>query len=133
LFVGKGQCINCHRAQGVGSYFGPDLSDIGMLRRVVELDQSLSDPNAVIMPENRMFRAVTADGTTLTGRILNQDTFTVQLIDSKERLLSFQRSELKQFSPIDRSSMPSYKDKLTGAERADLVAYLMSLKGISQP
>jgi putative heme-binding domain-containing protein len=117
----------------VGSHFGPDLSDIGMLRRVVELDQSLSDPNAAIMPENRMFRVVTADGATLTGRILNQDTFTVQLIDSKERLLSFQRSELKQFSPIDRSSMPSYKDKLTAAERADLVAYLMSLKGISQP
>jgi putative heme-binding domain-containing protein len=133
LFAGKGQCVNCHRAQGVGSYFGPDLSDIGMLRRVVELDQSLSDPNAVIMPENRMFRAVTANGTTLTGRILNQDTFTVQMIDSKERLLSFQRSELKQFSPIDSSSMPSYKDKLSAAERADLVAYLMSLKGISQP
>ena len=133
LFTGKGQCTNCHRAQGVGSHFGPDLSDIGMLRRVAELDQALSDPNAVIMPENRMFRAVTANGTTLTGRILNQDTFTVQLIDSKERLLSFQRSDLKEFSPIDMSPMPAYKDSLTAAERADLVAYLMSLKGIPRP
>lgn len=133
LFAGKGRCTNCHRAQGVGSHFGPDLSDIGMLRRVADLDQALSDPNAVIMPENRMFRAVTANGTTLTGRILNQDTFTVQLIDSKERLLSFQRSELKEFSPIDRSPMPAYKDSLTAAERADLVAYLMSLKGIPRP
>ena len=133
LFVGKGQCINCHRAQGVGSHFGPDLSDIGMLRRVADLDQALSDPNAVIMPENRMFRAVTANGTTITGRILNQDTFTVQLIDSKERLLSFQRSDLKEFSPIDMSPMPAYKDSLTAAERADLVAYLMSLKGIPRP
>ena len=133
LFVGKGQCINCHRAQGVGSHFGPDLSDIGMLRRVADLDQALSDPNAVIMPENRMFRAVTANGTTVTGRILNQDTFTVQLIDSKERLLSFQRSDLKEFSPIDMSPMPAYKDSLTAAERADLVAYLMSLKGIPRP
>lgn len=133
LFVGKGQCINCHRAQGVGSHFGPDLSDIGMLRRVADLDEALSDPNAVIMPENRMFRVVTANGTTITGRILNQDTFTVQLIDSKERLLSFQRSDLKEFSPIDMSPMPAYKDSLTAAERADLVAYLMSLKGIPRP
>jgi putative heme-binding domain-containing protein len=133
LFAGKGQCTNCHRAQGVGSHFGPDLSDIGMLRRVADLDQALSDPNAVIMPENRMFRAVTNTGTTLTGRILNQDTFTVQLIDSKERLLSFQRSDLKEFSPIDMSPMPAYKDSLTAAERADLVAYLMSLKGIPRP
>jgi hypothetical protein len=29
--------------------------------------------------------------------------------------------------------MPSYKDRLSAAERADLVAYLISLKGISQP
>ena len=133
LFEGKGQCTNCHHAKGVGSYFGPDLGDIGMLRRVVELDQSLTDPNAVIMPQNRMFRAVTADGTTITGRILNQDTFTVQLIDSKERLLSFQRSSLKEFSPINTSPMPSFKDRLSASERADLVAYLLSLKGIPQP
>ena len=133
LFESKGQCTNCHRAKGAGSYFGPDLSDIGMLRRVVELDQSLTDPNAVIMPQNRMFRAVTTDGATITGRILNQDTFTVQLIDSKERLLSFQRSSLKEFSPINTSPMPSFKDRLSASERADLVAYLLSLKGIPQP
>ena len=133
LFEGKGQCTNCHRAQGVGSYFGPPLTDIGMQRRVVELEQSLSDPNGVIMPQNRLFRVVTTDGTTLTGRILNQDTFTVQLIDSKERLLSFQRSSLKEFSPINTSPMPSYKDRLSAGERSDLVAYLLSLKGVPQP
>jgi hypothetical protein len=91
------------------------------------------DPGAVIMPQNRMFRVVTADGAAITGRILNQDTFTVQLIDNKDRLLSYQRSGLKEFTPINTSSMPSYKDRLTAAERADLVAYLISLKGISQP
>ena len=133
LFEGKGQCRNCHRAEGAGSHFGPDLSDVGMLRRVVELDQSLTEPNAVIMPQNRMFRAVTRDGAVITGRILNQDTFTVQLMDNKERLLSFQRANLKEFSPINTSAMPSFRDKLTTAERADLVAYLMSLKGISHP
>lgn len=133
LFESKGQCRNCHRADGAGSHLGPDLSDIGMLRRVTELDQALVNPGAAIMPQNRMFRVVTADGTTITGRILNQDTFTVQLIDNKDRLLSFQRSALKEFTPIATSSMPSYKDRLTAAERADLLAYLVSLKGISQP
>ena len=57
----------------------------------------------------------------------------MQLTDSKERLLSFQRSALKEFSSINTSSMPSYKDRLTAAERADVVAYLVSLKGIPQP
>ena len=133
IFEGKGQCRNCHQAEGTGSHFGPDLSDVGMLRRVAELSQSLTEPNAVIMPQHRTFRAVTRDGTTITGRILNQDTFTVQLMDNKERLLSFQRANLKEFTPIAVSSMPSFKDRLTVAERADLVAYLMSLKGISHP
>ena len=133
IFEGKGQCRNCHQAEATGSHFGPDLSDVGMLRRVAELSQSLTEPNAVIMPQHRTFRAVTRDGTTITGRILNQDTFTVQLMDNKERLLSFQRANLKEFTPIAVSSMPSFKDRLTVAERADLVAYLMSLKGISHP
>ena len=133
LFAGKGQCINCHHAQGVGSHFGPDLSDIGMLRRVADLDQALSDPNAVIMP-----------GVPDVPRAFNQRNYAhrphsqsghvyLQLIDNKERLLSYQRSDLKEFSPIDRSPMPAYKDSLSAAERADLVAYLMSLKGIPRP
>jgi putative heme-binding domain-containing protein len=133
IFESKGECRNCHRADGTGSHFGPDLSDIGMLRRVSELDQSLVNPGAVIMPQNRMFHLVTGDGTTLTGRILNQDTFTVQVIDNSDHLLSFQRASLKEFTPIGTSSMPSYKDKLTAGERADLMAYLISLKGIPQP
>jgi putative heme-binding domain-containing protein len=133
IFESKGECRNCHRADGIGSHYGPDLSDIGMLRRVSELDQSLVNPGAVIMPQNRMFHVVTADGTSITGRLLNQDTFTVQLIDDKDRLLSYQRSGLKEFTPVNTSSMPSYKDRLSAAERADLLAYLISLKGISQP
>lgn len=133
IFQGTGRCTNCHRAQGMGSYYGPDLSDIGMQRRLIELDPSLTEPNAVILPQNRLFRAVTADGTAVTGRILNQDTFTVQLIDNKERLLSFQRSELKEFTAINVSPMPSYKTSLTAAERADVVAYMLSLKGVPQP
>lgn len=133
LFRGKGRCTNCHRAQGAGSYYGPDLSDVGMQRRLIELEQSLTDPNAVILPQNRLFRVVTTDGAAITGRLLNQDTFTVQLIDNKERLLSYQRSELKEFAPINTSPMPSFKDRLTAAERADVVAYLLSLKGVPQP
>src|SRR5207253_3821740 len=33
LFEGKGQCLTCHRIDGIGSRLGPDISDIGQLRR----------------------------------------------------------------------------------------------------
>lgn len=128
IFKGKGQCLNCHRVQDEGSRMGPDLSDIGSLRRVVEMEKKLADPNAAILPQNRFFRAVLRNGTTVTGRILNQDTFTVEMIDARERLLSFQKTDLREFVPAD-SPMPSYQGKLSSQEMADLIAYLVSLKG----
>jgi mono/diheme cytochrome c family protein len=60
---------------------------------------------------------------------LNHDGFTVQLIDTQERLRSFLKSELREFSFENKSPMPSYKNTLTPDEVADLVSYLVSLKG----
>jgi len=62
---------------------------------------------------------------------MNQDTFTLQMIDSQDRLRSFALSDLRQHSVLTTSSMPSYKDKLSSQELADVVAYLVSLKGVS--
>lgn len=128
IFEGKGQCFTCHRVKDRGSRLGPDLSDIGGIRRVVEMEKTLADPNGTLLPQNRFFRVTTRDGSSVTGRILNQDTFTVELIDARERLLSFQRADLREFTAVN-SPMPSYKDKLTAPEMADLIVYLVSLKG----
>lgn len=127
LFTSKG-CTNCHRVLGTGSRTGPDLSEIGSMRKPKELEQSILDPDADIKPNNRTFKAVTRDGTAITGRVINHDTFTFQVIDSKERLLSLEKTELREFSFSDKSAMPSFKDRLAPAEVADLVTYLMSLK-----
>jgi putative heme-binding domain-containing protein len=132
IFEGKGGCSNCHRVNGNGSRLGPELTEIGSLRRSGELETSLLEPDAEILPKNRFFRVVTADGASVTGRLLNQDTFSVQLMDSKEQLLSFSKADLKEFGFSNKSPMPSYKDKLSSAELADLVAYLRSLKGIEK-
>jgi mono/diheme cytochrome c family protein len=52
-FEGKGECLRCHRADGTGSYFGPDLTDIGVKRRAAQLERSILDPDAEILPQNR--------------------------------------------------------------------------------
>ena len=130
IFEGKGNCLSCHRVYGVGSRVGPDLSDIGALRRSVEINQSLVEPNAEVLPQNRYYRAVTKQGESLTGRLLNVDTFSVQILDSKERLLSLQRTDLREAGFVNDSPMPSYRGKLNTQELADVVAYLLSLKGI---
>jgi cytochrome c oxidase cbb3-type subunit 3 len=130
MFEGKGACTSCHRVGTNGSRTGPDLSDVGSQRRAVEIEQSVLDPDAEILSQNRSYRVTTKSGETITGRLLNIDTFTVPLVDSKERLLAFPKASLQEWAFIDKSPMPSYRNKLSSKELADLVAYLVSLKGI---
>ncbi len=132
VFEGKGACLNCHRVGTRGSRTGPDLTDIGSQRRTPEeLQRSILDPNADINPQNRFVYVVPADGKRITGRLLNHDAFSLQILDSEERLRSFQKSKLREFDFEKTSMMPSYQGKLTSAEIADLVVYLLSLKGIT--
>ena len=132
IFDGKGECATCHRVNGDGSRLGPDLSRVGQLRRTIELEQSLLDPAAEVLPGNRSYRVTTRDGETVTGRLLNHDTFTVQLLDSKEQLRSFVKADLKEHGFIP-TPMPSYKGRLGAQETADVVSYLVSLKGKATP
>jgi putative heme-binding domain-containing protein len=129
VFEGKGECLNCHRVGVRGSRLGPDLSDIGGLRRAVQLERALLDAARAPSPEYRSVRVVTKDGKEYKGRLLNLDTFTVQMLESGERLRSFSKTELRDVSVITNSGMPSYKDKLNTQELADVVGYMASLKG----
>ena len=148
IYAGKGACGTCHRVADRGSRAGPDLSQIGMQRRAIEIHRSLLEKDRderyqtiqdVALERsagggsrqaNRFFRIVTKDGATFTGRLLNQDTFTVQILDAKdEKLKSSSKSNLREYAFANNSSMPSYKDKLSTQELSDLISYLTSLKG----
>jgi putative heme-binding domain-containing protein len=130
LFEGKGECASCHRVHGIGPRVAPDLSDVGAIRTVSELERKLLDPNALVRPGNRYIELVTKDGAAISGRLLNYDSFSIQLIDSNERLVSVPKSTLREYTFIKTSRMPSYRDKLGAEEVTDLVSYLFSLKGV---
>jgi putative heme-binding domain-containing protein len=129
LFEGKGNCLSCHRVETKGQFAGPDLSDIGRARAAVGIQRSLLEPTPSMRPINRPVRAVTRDGKIVTGRRLNEDTYTVQIMTDQGRLQSLVKSELREWSISTSSPMPSFKDSLTPAELSDLLAYLVSLKG----
>jgi putative heme-binding domain-containing protein len=130
IFEGKGGCLACHRVNGVGSRTAPDLSDIGLMRNATFLLQKLEDPSAQVMPVNRSVRAVTRDGRVITGRRLNEDTWSVQLIDSHEQLVGLVKSDLKEYALLQGSSMPASRNTLSAAEIADVAGYLLSLKAV---
>ena len=131
IFEGKGECATCHRVHGKGPRVAPDLSDIGAIRTPAALQRSLVDPTRAMLPINRPVRIVTKDGRTIRGRRLSEDTHTVQVIDDQERLVSLEKANLREYELATVSPMPSYATRLTSDELADVVAYLLSLKGLS--
>ncbi len=129
VFEGKGACLSCHRVDNRGSRKAPDLSDIGVVRSAGSLERSLRNPTSQMMPINRPVHVVTRDGRVINGRRLNEDTYSVQLTDEEGRLHSLMKSDLREFTISTKSPMPSYEKELTPEELADVVSYLLSLKG----
>jgi putative heme-binding domain-containing protein len=125
----KAGCAQCHRIAGQGARTAPDLTDIGFIRRPGQMVTSLTNPNNATQPINRPITVITKDGRTIKGRRYDEDTFSVRLIDSKERMLSIQKSDISSYDIGMTSDMPSYQGKLTDDEISDLLAYLVSLKG----
>ncbi len=128
VFEQKGACVNCHRVKGAGSRLGPDLSEIGNARSAAELEASILNPNAMVLPQHRFVQATTKQGATISGRRVSEDTLSIRLIDSNEQLRSFSKDDLREHAVLKTSPMPSYKGKLTAQELADVVTYLTSLK-----
>lgn len=130
IYNGQGDCARCHRVNGQGSRVAPDLSRVGANRTAGALESSLLDPTGSMFPINRPLRVVTQDGTVYTGRRLNEDTYTVQLMDQNDRLRSLEKSTLREYTLLTTSTMPEYGDILNAQEISDVVAYLLSLRGL---
>jgi putative heme-binding domain-containing protein len=130
--VRQNGCLSCHRVGDEGSYVGPSLEEAGAHHTPQQLRASLVSPNKNVVPENRTVRLVTSTGQTVTGRLLNQDGFSVQLIDAAGQLRSLDRLALREFVIVTANPMPSYAGKVREQDLTILVDYLSSLKGGTQ-
>jgi len=129
IFQGAGRCTNCHRVNGQGGRrFAPDLSDVGLVRTPAALQRTILDPTSALLPINRPVRIVTQNGDTIRGRRLNEDTHTVQIVDSQERLRSFVKADLAGYEVRTTASMPTAT--LSPEQVADLIGYLLTLRGL---
>jgi putative heme-binding domain-containing protein len=135
LIYRKAECSNCHIVAGKGGNLGPELSDIGNRRGVEFLRGAMLHPGkdraltsegyATYVP----VLAATKDGRVLTGMRVNEDTFTIQLRDTNNRLYSLQKSDLEALYKLDGSVMPTYEKILSDSDIEDVISYLASLKG----
>jgi cytochrome c oxidase cbb3-type subunit III len=138
LFEGDSNCSSCHMVNGKGRRLGPDLSDVATSRTSAALIESVRNPNARLAwgltestkefaQEYRAVSLVTADGKKLKGVTLNEDQFSIQIIDFGQQVHSFDKSQLRSLTVTRESVMPVY-DSTTLPDRDlnDLVAYLLS-------
>ena len=128
LFSGKGDCASCHMVDGSGGRLGPDLSTVGNRRTPDELKTDLVDPDEDVSPRWWTMKVTRADGSIVEGLRMNEDTFTVRIMDAGENLWHFSKSELRASERVETSTMPSAADVLSASDVDDLVAYLFSLR-----
>ena len=126
------RCLNCRWLNGTGAPRGLDLSAIGSRLTTAELLVALNDPSADVAPEFWIWQATTKTGAKLRGQRLNEDTFSLQILDQSDRLRSVSKADLQSQSLDHRSPMPSFREKLTDAQRNDLIRYLTTLQGAAQ-
>jgi putative heme-binding domain-containing protein len=142
VFFETAGCSTCHMVQGRGGVLGPDLSRVGEARSADYLIDSIRHPSkelsaGMLDPNNHYglplvydtVTVVTADGKKIVGVAKNEDTFSLQLIDTNQHLQFFLKKNLREVTHERKSLMPIYsEDMLKPVQLQDLVAYLESLR-----
>jgi len=137
LYYGSAACGTCHMFKGKGGRLGPDLTGAGTARSTEYLTESLRKPSRRLAQgiieamkefteEYETVNVVTNDGTKYQGTLLNEDSFTIQFMDMREQVHSFDKASLKSLQKSRESLMPAYDEKvLPEKDLQDVLAFLI--------
>ena len=124
LFHGAAGCINCHFFNGSGGRLGPDLSKVYQEKNVGDLRKAIVDPSDTLRPGFETVEVELPDGRILKGVKKNDDTFSLQFLDTNERFQLHLKENLARFTESTQSLMP--RPELEPAHVEDLIAFLYS-------
>jgi cytochrome c oxidase cbb3-type subunit III len=139
LFYGDANCSLCHMVDGKGGRLGPELTSVGGSRTREAIVDSVRNPSRRLAwgltestkefpQEYESVTAVTTGGKEIKGVTLNEDSFSVQIMDSNEQIHLLEKDKLRSFQKSRQSAMPKYGvDVLSDKDLADIVAYLVSV------
>jgi cytochrome c oxidase cbb3-type subunit 3 len=139
LFHGAAACFTCHMVQGKGGRLGPELTYVATARSLDALIESVRFPSkrlATGLIENtkefpqeyESVSVVTADGQQYRGVTLNEDNFSLQMMDTQQQIHLFDKGKLKSFEKSRESIMPAFDEKmLPQQDLNDILAYLFQV------
>jgi putative heme-binding domain-containing protein len=124
VFV-RANCAKCHRFEGQGESFGPDLTSVANRFTRKELLEAIVHPSHVISSQYASKTVLTKDGRQLTGLVVpGSGGETVVILPTAERVTLLPK-QIEATKPSKVSAMPDgLLDPLSLEEIADLVAYL---------
>ena len=129
LFVGKGECSQCHMVQGAGGFLGPDLSDYGESHSADDIRNAIVSADKRPVVRKGLATATTKDGRQVSGLVRNEDNFSVQLLSLDGTFHSLEKSGLSELTFDSAPVMPSdYDSRLSQSDLDQLVAYLLSIR-----
>ena len=119
-------CAKCHRADGTGKSFGPDLAHLVQKRDPVHIVKSMLEPNAEIKEGFATQTIVTAAGKTFSGLLREETAEAVTLAQADKADAIISVSEIEQRFSQKVSAMPDFRTLLTPQDVADVTAWLLS-------
>lgn len=137
LFYGDANCSHCHMIEGKGGRLGPDLTNAGTARTIDSLIESvrapsqklawgLTEPTKEFAQEYETVTVVLPDGKQITGVTLNEDNFSVQIMDAAERIHLLDKTRLRSIKKSRNSLMPAYdSNSLSDQDLRDIIAFLL--------
>jgi putative heme-binding domain-containing protein len=125
----RATCSSCHMVNGRGGQLGPDLSRVGSGRSRAVLGNKVRGPSDNIRPGYEAVTVVTRDGQRIRGVKKNEDEFSIQIIDLRERLQGYLKANLTEILNEPRTVMPAYSaGQLSDGALDDLLQYLGTLR-----
>lgn len=131
VFFGKAGCSGCHMISGKGGFIASDLSGYAGNRGVDQIRSAITAPTSNGDRLARLVTAMTRTGEKYSGRIRNEDNFSLQLQALDGTFFFVAKSDIERLDS-SQSLMPSdYDSTLSRDDLNDVVSYLMRVAHVS--